>query len=92
VFNNSNGEESLETTAAVTIQIELSNDQTEEISYYFQINSNQVYAQAAIMAPENANKLWFEWSKKPMFERPSSVFSDSRYSRSHFNRPPPFIG
>jgi len=92
VFNNSNGEETVEAQAAVTIQVEDLTDQAPEIAYYFQLHTTQVFAEAAILAPENAYKLWFEWSKKPIFARPSGVFSDSRYFQSHFNRPPPFVG
>jgi len=92
VFNNSNGEETIETVEAVNIQVEQVSDQIAETSYYFQSYSWTSHFELSILNSDDISIPLIVWPEKQTFPDWSGILQDSRYIAFHFSRPPPILG
>jgi predicted P-loop ATPase/GTPase len=92
MFNNSNGEETIETISSVTIPVEVKQKTTEQTAYYYQINPVQNQNQLVVLIDTNNSTSFY-------FPDPGTVFYplsnikvlDYKHSEFRFSRPPPSV-
>jgi len=88
VFNNSTGDESVETVAAVTIPVETKQKVSDNSTFYYQINADQIHVQADVLKSEETF---------PFFPDTGAIIYDLSNVKVHellfpgfqFSRPPP---
>lgn len=89
LFNNSNGEETTEVVAAVTIQAETCKKASEQSTFFYQINQVNIQSQTDTILSEN-NLSFFPPDTGPtQFYIPDIKFMEFHYSGFRFSRPPP---
>jgi len=91
MFNNSSGDEAVESVSAVTIPVEVKQKTTEQTAFYFQINPEQNHIQSDILITKESSSSYFPDTGTIVFKISNLKVPDFKTSDFRFSRPPPSV-
>jgi hypothetical protein len=91
MFNNSNGDEAVETISAVTIPVEIKQKPTEQPAFYFQVNQSNTQNQSEILISKDTSLSYFSDTGTTVFKINNLKVPDFKTSDFRFCRPPPSV-
>ena len=89
MFNNSTGDETVETVASVTIPAEISKKAPEQTTFYYQINQVVAQTQTDAVLSEHTFSSYFPDTGPVHFYIPDLKIKACHFSGFRFSRPPP---
>jgi hypothetical protein len=89
MFNNSTGEEAVETVSSVTIPVEVSQKTADQSVYYYQAYNDQVHNQTEVLKSDNLLSILFPDTGTRKYEIRNTDVSEFYLHGFHFSRPPP---
>jgi hypothetical protein len=91
MFNNSTGDEALDTISSVTIPAEVRENAIDHSNYYYQINSAHIHIQADIDTLKEITSTFFPDTGIRRFHYTNTQVHEFLFSGFQFSRPPPAI-
>jgi hypothetical protein len=91
MFNNSSGDEVLETISSITIPVEVKQKTTEQTAFYFQVNPIQNQNQSDVLITKNTSSFYFPDTGTIVYHISNLKVPDFRTSDFRFSRPPPSV-
>lgn len=89
MFNNSNGDEIIETVSSVTIPVEVKQKTTDHAVYYYQVNNHKTQNQTDISASEIKANTFIPDTGTFIFQVRNIKVHEFLFSGFQFSRPPP---
>jgi hypothetical protein len=89
MFNNSTGEEAIETASSVTIPVEVNQKTAEPSVFYYQAYNDQVQHQTEKIQSDHQISIFFPDSGILKYELRNMDVSEFHSQGFHFSRPPP---
>ncbi len=89
MFNNSNGDEAIETVSSVTIPVEVKQKTVDHSVYYYQINNHKTQNQTDISAFEIKTTTFIPDTGTIIFQVRNIKVHEFLFSGFQFSRPPP---
>jgi hypothetical protein len=89
MFNNSTGDEAIETVSSVTIPVEVKQKATDHSVYYFQVNDHKIQNQNTILKPEVKTTTFIPDTGSTIFQVRNIKVHEFLFSGFQFSRPPP---
>lgn len=90
LFNNSTGEDVLE-TVSMTIPVETKQKATDHSVYYYQVQNHKIQSQTKTIKPEDTPIAFSALSKTIIFLKRNIKVHDFLFSGVQFSRPPPSV-
>ena len=91
MFNNSTGDEEIETISSVTIPAEVKEKVLDHSTFYYQIRTDQTHIQADIHTSKEIPSILFPDTGIRRFHLTNTQVHEFLFSGFHFSRPPPAI-
>jgi len=91
LFNNSSGEEVVETVSSVTIPAEVKQKTIDQSVYYYQVNVENSHNQTHIFKSEDTTSTFSPDTGTLIFQHRNIKVHEFLFSGFHFSRPPPFV-
>lgn len=91
MFNNSNGDETVEAVSAVTIPVEVKQKTTEQSAFYFQVNPVHTQNQSEILITKDTSSSFFPDTGTIVFKITNLKVPDFKTCDFQFSRPPPSV-
>ena len=89
MFNNSTGEEAVETIASVTIPVEVNQKTADPSVFYYQAYNDQVHHQAEKIQSKDQIAVLFTDTGIPKYQLRNTDVPEFYLHGFHFSRPPP---
>lgn len=89
MFNNSTGDETVDTVAAVTIPVETKQKAAEYPTFYYQLNTDQIHIQADVLKSEDNTFPFFPDTGTTIYVLANVKVHEFLFSDFQFSRPPP---
>ena len=89
MFNNSTGEETVETVAAFTIPVEAKQKESDNSTFYYQINTDQIHVQADVLNSKDNTFPFFPDTGTIIYSLANVKVHEFLFSDFQFSRPPP---
>lgn len=90
MFNNSTGDETIETVSSVTIPVEVKQKTAEHSVYYYQINNHKIQNQTNILKSDDNSTSFKPDTGTVIFQVSNIKVHEFLFSGFQFSRPPPF--
>jgi len=91
MFNNSNGDEPIETVSAVTIPVEIKQKTIDQHTFYFEVNPIQLHQQSESTISKDSYLPYFPDTGTTIFISKNSKVPDNKSTSFRFSRPPPSV-
>jgi len=91
MFNNSTGDEAVETISALTIPVEAKQKTAEPSTFYFQVNTAQNHIQSDVFISDETSSAHSPDIRTTVFQLRNTEVPDFYYSGFSFSRPPPSV-
>jgi len=91
MFNNSSGEESVETVSSVTIPVEIKQKTNDFSVFYYQVNTEKNQDQAHVFKSEDTISAFTPDTGTLLFEHRNIKVHEFLFSGFQFSRPPPIV-
>jgi hypothetical protein len=89
MFNNSTGEEAVETASSVTIPVEVNLKTADQSVFYYQAYNDQVQSQTDEIKSENKLSAFFPDTGTLKYDLRDTDIPGFHFHGFHFSRPPP---
>ncbi len=89
MFNNSTGEETVETISSVTIPVEVSQKTADQSVFYYQAYNDQVHHQTDQIQSDDQISVLFPDTGILNYELRNTDIPEFHFLGFHFSRPPP---
>ena len=89
MFNNSNGDEAVETVSSVTIPVEVKQKTADHSVYYYQVNDHKTQNQTDLSASDNKTIMFIPDTGTTVFQVRNIKVHEFLFSGFQFSRPPP---
>ena len=89
MFNNSTGDEAIETVSSVTIPVEVKQKTADHSVYYYQVNDHKTQNQTDISASEIKTTTFIPDTGTIIFQVRNIKVHEFLFSGFQFSRPPP---
>jgi hypothetical protein len=89
MFNNSTGDEAVETVSSVTIPVEVKQKTTETSVHYYQVNNHKIQNQTDILRSEDKTTAFIPDTGTFIFQVRNIKVHEFLFSGFQFSRPPP---
>jgi hypothetical protein len=91
MFNNSTGDEAIESTASMTIPAEVKQKTNDQTTFYYQTYIENLQSQTVNLNPEDQAYLFPPDTGKTIFHFRNVNVHDYLFSGFQFSRPPPSV-
>jgi hypothetical protein len=91
MFNNSTGDEAVETISAVTIPVEAKQKTVDPSTFYVQVNTTHKHVQSDVFISEDTSSAHSPDIRTTVFHIRNTEVPDFCYSGFSFSRPPPSV-
>ena len=89
MFNNSTGDEAIETVSSVTIPVEVKQKTTETSVHFYQVNNHKILDQTNVIKSEDKTTAFIPDTGTVIFQLRNIKVHEFLFPGFQFSRPPP---